>query len=412
MFFFLPLKINRKYETFPYLTILLITINTIIFFGTIGDLSVVAQKYGFTLGSGWWYTWLTSIFIHGSLSHLGFNMYFLWVFGSFLEDVIGRAKYLLLYLCGGLVSAFTHSLLTASIYPEMGKVPLIGASGAIAAVMGLFALRFLYYKIRIAYFFFIFYFIRWGVFELSSIVALLLWFGREFFFGALQLVGLNSEVAYWAHIGGFLFGLLWAKLANFEDEAKHEHYLEEARSMARKDWGVPALVKYESALKMDPSNVEIMAEMAPLLAETGQKERAVLFYRVAIEKMLKEGRREKAAELLIDAHEKLGGVDEISFTDNEKYSLACAVEAINNLSLAESFYRELSSNGNSHIKEMALFRLGKVLQKEGRREEAKEIFRKFLEEFPHSEWSSYVQRELELLEGVTSLPSEGNNFPY
>jgi membrane associated rhomboid family serine protease len=412
MFFFLPLKINRKYGALPYLTILLIVINTIIFFGTIGDLGVVAQKYGFILGSGWWYTWLTSIFLHGSLSHLGFNMYFLWIFGSFLEDVLGKVKYFLLYLCGGLISAFTHSLLTASIYPEMGKVPLIGASGAIAAVMGLFALRFLYCRIRIAYFLFIFYFIRWGVFELSSIAALLLWFGREFFNGALQLMGLNTEVAHWAHIGGFLFGLLWAKLANFEDEAKHEHYLEEARNMARREWGLPALAKYESALKMDPSNVEIMAEMAPLLAQTRQEERAVLFYKVAIEKMLKEGRREKAAELLIDAYEKLGEVKDISFTDSEKYSLACAVEAINNLSLAESFYRELSSNGNLHIKEMALFRLGKVLQKQGRGEEAKEVFKKFLDEFPQSEWNSYVQRELELLNGAVNSSFQKEDFPY
>lgn len=183
MFFFLPLKINRQYNSLPWITLTLIAVNVIVFFGTFATLEQAALKFGFRLSSSAWYTWFTSLFIHGSWSHLIFNLYFLWIFGSFLEDTIGRLRYCGLYFFGGLVSALTHLLVFKLVSPQWTKVPLIGASGAIAALMGLFALRFLYHKIKVAYFIFLFLFIRAGTYELSSFTALLLWFFREIFYG-------------------------------------------------------------------------------------------------------------------------------------------------------------------------------------------------------------------------------------
>ena len=397
MFFLLPLRINKKYKSFPYLTVFLITVNVIVFFGTFSELNEIAQKFGFILNSSCWYTWFTSLFLHGSISHLFFNMYFLWIFGSFLEDALGRFKCGLLYFCGGFISAFTHALIIKVVYPAAGKVPLVGASGAIAAVMGLFALRFLYYKIRIAYFVFFFYFIRWGVFEISSIVALLVWFLKEFLGGALQMIGVFTGVAHWAHVGGFVFGLLWAKFTNLDDEALYEHYLGEAENLTKKGWSFPALERYERALKMRPGSVEVMIKMAPLLAETKQPERAALFYQVAIKESLKRGDRQKAVDLVIDARDKLGGLEKVGLERSEKYFLACALEARNYLDLAEKLYKELLNTSDLSLREKCFYRLGKLYQKAGRVVEAKEVFAKFLKEFPGSEWGSITQGEIESL---------------
>ncbi len=394
MFFFLPLQIIRPYKSIPYLTISLITINAIIFLGTIDYLEPIAKMFGFTVAANWWYTWFTSMFLHGDIFHLGFNMYFLWIFGSFLEDTIGRLRYSLIYLAGGIFSAVTNTLVVATVFPEAANIPTIGASGALAALMGVFAVRFLYYKVRIAYFVWIFIFIRWGTFELGSLAALLLWFSREVWSGALQLMEVVTGVAHWAHIGGFVFGLIWAMLARFEKEAKHENLIDEARDMANRDLSFQALNRYEQALKMDSENIDIIGEMAPMLAAEGQRNKATLYYRMAIPKMLATGKREKAAELAVDAVKRLGSLDEIQLEDREKYSIACIVEKNKHSNLAEILYRDIFSGSNEKLREMSLFRLGKLLQRLGRTEESSEIFRKFVQEFPNSEWGGFISLEI------------------
>ncbi len=397
MFFFLPLKLNRHYSTLPLFTLALIVINIIVFAGTVENIHLAALEFGFRLDSAAWYTWLTSLFLHGSWSHLIFNLYFLWIFGSFLEDTIGRMRYLLLYFFGGLVSALSNSFVFWLFFPEWTRIPLIGASGAIAALMGLFAVRFLYHKIRVAYFIFVFYFIRWGTFELSSMAALLLWFAREIFYGYFQLKGLNTGVANWAHIGGFVFGLVWAKLSKYEKKALHEHYLDEARSLRKKDFDLPALAQYKEALKMDPANLEVMAEMAPLLAEAGEENKARLFYELAINKMLEVGKREEALKLYLEAEEKIQDEADLELNLKEKYTLACAAEAKNYTELAEKLYRQVLSSNDATFKEMAHFRLGEILRKSGKTKEAISVFQSFLENFPRSEWLSLVEERLGML---------------
>lgn len=403
MFFFLPLKLNRRYRTLPLFTLALIVVSIIVFIGTAENINLTAQKFGFRLNSSAWYTWLTSLFLHGSWAHLIFNLYFLWIFGSFLEDTIGRMRYLILYFFGGLISAFSNSFVFWLFFPEWTKIPLIGASGAIAALMGLFALRFLYHKIRVAYVVFVFFFIRWGTFELSSLAALLLWFAREMFYGYFQLKGANTGVANWAHIGGFVFGLVWAKLSKFEREALHEHYLDKARSLRKNGFDLPALVQYKEALKMDQANLEIMAEMAPLLAEAGEEDKARLFYGIAIKKMLETGKREKALKLYLEAREKLQDEADLELNLREKYTLACTAEVKNYIDLAEKLYRQILGSSDVALKELAHFRLGEILRKSGKSEEAISVFQSFLENYPQSEWSRLVKRRIEMMGKPNSL---------
>jgi membrane associated rhomboid family serine protease len=152
-----------------------------------------------------WVTLFTSMFMHGGLLHLLGNMLFLWIFGNNIEDSMGRPRFIVFYLAGGLVALAAQTLIDPA-----AAVPTIGASGAVAAVLGGYAL--LYPRARVVTLVIIILFIT--VIELPALVVLGLWFLIQLFYGAADLaqpVG-GGGVAYFAHIGGFVFGLLLIRL--------------------------------------------------------------------------------------------------------------------------------------------------------------------------------------------------------
>jgi membrane associated rhomboid family serine protease len=150
-----------------------------------------------------WLTILTAMFMHGGLLHIAGNMLFLWIFGNNIEDSMSRAVFLAFYLMGGLAA----TLLQTAVMPN-STTPNLGASGAIAAVLGGYAL--LYPRARVVTLIFIIFFIT--VLELPALVVLGFWFALQVADGAISVGGTGGGVAYFAHIGGFLFGLATIKL--------------------------------------------------------------------------------------------------------------------------------------------------------------------------------------------------------
>ncbi|HKG17389.1 MAG TPA: rhomboid family intramembrane serine protease, partial [Solirubrobacteraceae bacterium] len=147
-------------------------------------------------------TLFTSMFMHGGLLHLGGNMLFLWIFGNNVEDSMGRPRFIVYYLLGGLAA-----LAGQVLFAPNATAPTIGASGAVAAVLGGYIL--LFPRARVLTLVFIIFFVT--LIELPAMVMLGLWFLQQIYFSAAELsdpLGHGSGVAYWAHIGGFLFGLL------------------------------------------------------------------------------------------------------------------------------------------------------------------------------------------------------------
>jgi membrane associated rhomboid family serine protease len=154
----------------------------------------------------WWVTILTSMFMHGSLLHLGGNMLFLWVFGNNIEDSMGRARFAVFYVLGGIAALLAQTLINTD-----STAPTVGASGAIAAVLGGYAL--LYPRARVITVVFIIIFFT--ILELPALVVLGLWFAIQLLYGVSEVaqpVGGEGGVAYFAHIGGFVFGVLMIKL--------------------------------------------------------------------------------------------------------------------------------------------------------------------------------------------------------
>jgi membrane associated rhomboid family serine protease len=145
-------------------------------------------------------TLLTSTFLHGGWMHLIGNMWYLWIFGDNVEDRLGHVRFLIFYLVAGVFAGLVHYLTAAT-----SQVPTVGASGAIAAVLGGYLVAFPRARVLTLVPLFVFIQFVW----LPAVLVLGLWFFYQFFSGALSLsYGATGGVAWWAHIGGFVFGLV------------------------------------------------------------------------------------------------------------------------------------------------------------------------------------------------------------
>jgi membrane associated rhomboid family serine protease len=155
----------------------------------------------------WWVTIFTSMFMHGSILHIAFNMLFLWVFGNNVEDAMGRVKFVIFYLLAGITAVYAQSALDID-----AAIPQIGASGAVAGVLGAYAL--LHPRARVLTLVFIIFLVT--LIEIPALVLLAIWFVLQFIpliaDVATPAGGEEGGVAYLAHVGGFIFGLAAVKL--------------------------------------------------------------------------------------------------------------------------------------------------------------------------------------------------------
>ena len=154
----------------------------------------------------WWVTLFTSMFMHGGILHIAGNMLFLWVFGNNIEDSMGGVKFALFYLLAGLIAVYSQALIDPG-----STAPTIGASGAVAGVLGAYAL--LHPRARILTLIFIIFFVT--LVEIPALILLAVWFVLQFIPALGQVAvesGGDQGIAYFAHVGGFLFGLAAIKL--------------------------------------------------------------------------------------------------------------------------------------------------------------------------------------------------------
>jgi len=212
----IPLRDHLPGRSIPVVTFLLIAISVLVFLYEqslpVPRLEAFVESYGMvpieiTRGvdippagpQPVYATLFTSMFMHGSWFHLIGNMWFLWIFGNNVEDVFGRVGFPIFYVVMGIAAAFGQILIDPA-----SQIPTIGASGAIAGVMGAYLV--FWPQARIDTLIFFFYFIR--VVPLSAVFVLGYWILIQFLQGVPALAGLDGGVAWWAHIGGFAAGAL------------------------------------------------------------------------------------------------------------------------------------------------------------------------------------------------------------
>ncbi len=158
-----------------------------------------------------WYTLITSMFLHGGFAHIFGNMLFLWVFADNIEATIGNFRFLLFYLVGGLMAHAGH------IYFNPGSmIPTVGASGAISAVMGAYLVMFPKSRIKLWFFFLIF--------RVPAFLFLGIWIWMQWSSGwaSLKVEQSGGGTAWWAHIGGFIFGVVAGIYYRLNADGKEE----------------------------------------------------------------------------------------------------------------------------------------------------------------------------------------------
>ncbi|HSF65106.1 MAG TPA: rhomboid family intramembrane serine protease [Paracoccaceae bacterium] len=211
-----PIRDHNPSGRTPYVTYLLVAANIAIFLSywltlTGRDLDYFFYAWGLVparvMSDGAVAGFFTSMFLHGGWMHLIGNMLFLWIFGDNLEDEMGHAKFAGFYLLSGLAAAAVQ--MAADPYTQ---IPMVGASGAIAGVLGGYLLMFPRARVDVLIIFIIFF----RIIPIPAWIMLGLWFGMQLF-GGLSTPTNGGGVAYWAHAGGFVAGLvltlpLWLRL--------------------------------------------------------------------------------------------------------------------------------------------------------------------------------------------------------
>jgi membrane associated rhomboid family serine protease len=231
-----PIRDDNPTRIFPGVTYTLIALNVLVFIYEISlgpDLEAFFRVWavvprlltesfqGGVTGLPFpaWFTLFTSQFLHGGFLHIAGNMLFLWIFGNNVEDKLGHVKFLIFYLACGVLAGLSQWFFSA-----YSTVPSLGASGAIAGVMGAYILRFpqaeILTLIPLGFFF-------WTV-RIPAIFFLGFWFAQQAFYGVASLnvptnIGMQSGgIAYWAHAGGFIFGaVLGPLLGLFNDRRSY-----------------------------------------------------------------------------------------------------------------------------------------------------------------------------------------------
>jgi len=216
----IPIKDDNPTRAFPLVTIFLILLNTAVQVYQM-TLGVEAEALVYRLGAIPWeithfqefpklpvhfqsnipngFTLFTSMFLHGSLLHLLGNMLYLWIFGDNIEAIMGHGRFFLFYLCCGLMAAFSHIVSSPN-----STVPMVGASGAISGVLGAYFLRFPRAKVHVVIF--LFFFIR--LIRVPALLVLGFWFIMQLFSGLGSGGVEGGGVAWFAHIGGFVTGMV------------------------------------------------------------------------------------------------------------------------------------------------------------------------------------------------------------
>jgi membrane associated rhomboid family serine protease len=242
----IPLRDDNYSWSFPIVTILLIAINALVFFLTFfkGETDHIRAVYTFgmipaellrnqditfitdkSFGSlhithiPAFATIFTSMFMHGDIMHIVGNMWFLWLFGDNVEDRMGKFRFILFYLITGVVAAISHALVASG-----SVIPTVGASGAISGILGAYFVLFPRANIQTLIFFFFISIIR-----IPAITFIGLWFLGQMLNGFFSLGYQGAGIAFFAHIGGFIVGVILARLF------AHQNLLQVPRHHAKRD---------------------------------------------------------------------------------------------------------------------------------------------------------------------------------
>ena len=395
----IPLRKREKqgWDGLPFATMGLILVNILVFLLTVADnnfglleatvSSEVAEQWGIIPHSPNLLTLFAHLFLHGGWEHLFFNMLFLLLFGPHIEDALGRWEYLLFYIGGGFMAGLLHVFLASTpLLSAAADKPLIGASGAIAAVLGLFAVRFWRAKLRV-----------FLIFSIPAVYVIGFYALREIFTGirAFADAGGSDSVANWAHIGGLLFGAVIAIPLRMKNDSRREYTLEDAEVAGRQDRWLDAAQLYRRYLAEKPDDAAAHRAIGRASVKLRQSEEAHRHFLEALRLYLQSppslGNSAAVAGVYGDA---CAAFETFPLPAALLSRIAGACEESARFDLADRALTDLCRNhADTREAENGLLRLGKLhLSRLNQPQGATEIFAEFLRRYPGSEWRGHVER--------------------
>jgi len=350
---------------------------------------------------------LTHIFVHGGWLHLIFNMWFLYLVGVALEEAWGRFNFLGFYLLGGIIAA----LLQYGVNPQ-SAIPMVGASGAVAAVMGAFAIR--YAREKIDCLLLALFFIRPVIRRFSSPAWLLLviWFGIQLFYAELYKgIGEEGGVAFWAHVGGFVFGAMIAtffrlgkieeklirpaleKLPEYQPDFRQDERLILAMNLMDKKEYSEALDYVEGLLQDKPQNPDARIVKARLLSLNKKPDQS----QAVFVELMKEAKEQADKKMLITLYDEFRERFPKAPLPPDLLFAAGRVffEMQDERNSWEAFAELEKAGEGSELRARALFYLGRIkAELEDNPAQAKTLFQDFLTKYPDHPWAGQVREFL------------------
>ncbi|MEN6641890.1 MAG: rhomboid family intramembrane serine protease [Armatimonadia bacterium] len=320
----------------------------------------------------WWQP-LTAMFAHADPMHLIGNMLFLWIFGSHVEDTIGIPRYLLLYVTAGFAGDWLQGM--TDVFFLHGVRGGIGASGAIMGLVALFALRYRKVKVNIWYWY---YYVYSGVWKVPALYVGAFYFACDLLEGAGSgLMGMPSMVGNFAHVGGFLGGVIWCYALRLPTAAAVDEDVETATEFAAAGAYGAAAGAMAEAVEHDPGNPELRRQKALFLQMKDRTAHLALpEWNAAFLLWVQRDEPESA----LDAWREARRVFEIeAFDPDVVWRLAVDWEKHGHAEMAAELYNALARRDGFADAPRAALRLGDLLARQGHVERARQ-------------WYGYVRR--------------------
>ncbi|HET9887713.1 MAG TPA: rhomboid family intramembrane serine protease, partial [bacterium] len=336
-FLFFPVGTESRGGRFPTGTILLLslllvhqliaTINPAFFAQLLSSAYLPAHPT--------WTGALLGLFLHGDWFHLSGNALYLWVFGRQIESRLGSVPLFLLFIGGGMAASWLQGMATpADSWARYLRI--IGASGSMAALLGMTVVRFPHRRVRIAYFLFTIIggYTRASTAYLNAILACVLWFVFQLAHGLVALGNGGGNVAYFAHAGGFLFGVLVSFAFGLHRQVREEIHRDRGRRYAERCQWHAAAGEFTQHLQLVPDDLEIARARAQVLDLAGSSAESVREYRRLLSKVWSNKDVAAAADLYeeirtrkIEADLTAAGLLKMAFEFQKKHFDPAAVAA-------------------------------------------------------------------------------------
>ncbi|HSV73906.1 MAG TPA: rhomboid family intramembrane serine protease [Chthonomonadales bacterium] len=338
---------------------------------------------GLTPASIRWYSPLTYFLLHEHVAHLASNMLLLWVFGAPLEAAIGWRRLLAFYVAAAVATGLAQAGLAALQGDEAAMTPIVGASGAVAAVAGVFVVR--YYRSRIR-----FVGLPWSVPALGLVggaavaeIAGALWELTRSDDGSVALT------ARWAHLGGFALGMLWAQHQRLHRHGRDEYAVADAARSAP----IAAAERLAAECAARPGDGAAWAELARAWLAAGDADHAADAYRGGVAMLLRAGRKPEALSLWAEMQSAVPGA--VLLAEDQLTAARALEESGDHTGSAAAYAALIEHWPGLREADAAAVRLGELLLRRlGRREEAIEVLERFIADRPPGDGHAYAERLL------------------